>query len=235
MKLLDIKGKYLTDVDTHSPESNIKTMSKMSDKNQTFKYSVQGELIADDKCLSYDDSKQPNVNLETCSGEEHQHWLLTNTSNIKLKNLDKCLTLNTETDNVSVMACNNSSDNQEWDIEEDDTDSSYLWDKYKGKTVVLVEADNPWYVNKDTTTIMKSVPQKYNVGELQYRNNADFKSNFVYDPNSHSLGMGHSYRDHLGEPCQKIEGFDANGNNTNQIIFYLFIVLVILIIYRYSR
>jgi hypothetical protein len=38
--------------------------------------------------------------------------------------------------------------------------NDYKWNKYKGKTVVLVEAEEPWYLNKDITTlqVLKTLP-----------------------------------------------------------------------------
>lgn len=227
MKFVDINGNYLTAVD-----GELKTKTKMSNASQTFRYNAQGELIIDDKCLTVDKFKS-KINLDSCSGDEHQEWLLTSSGSIKSKKDDLCLS--TESDNVSVMACNNSSDNQDWNIENDDTNATaiYTWDKYKGKTVVLVESDDPWYVNKDTTIRQPYPKSEYNVSDLHYRDNADYESDFILDQDSHSLGMGHSYADHNGVSCNK-EGF-GDVSTSNQIIFYLCILLVILMIYRYSK
>lgn len=226
MKLLNENGKYLTAVD-----EDIKVKSKLNNKNQSFKYTVQGDLIVDGLCVT---NNGKNLNLDSCTGEEHQNWVLTNTG--KIKSEEYCLTADSS-DNVSLKVCD-SSDGQEWDIEEDNDSrsSSYTWDKFKGKTVVLVEAENPWYVNKDITIQKKYNKEPQILQDLHYRPNADFESTFIFDPKSHSLGRGYSYANHLGVPCdnEKCENFENSSSSTN-FMFYLCVILIALLLYRYFR
>ncbi len=126
--------------------------------------------------------------------------------------------------------------------------TDYNWDKYHGKTVVLVENDNPWFVNSDTTT-----QQHYNTNDtvlndnievvshdnvLAYGNNLDYKSNFVMDTNSPNLGYGYSFASRKGVPCNKnnnlIEGFGTPNNDCTdmQIIALIVFMAIVLMLYK---
>jgi hypothetical protein len=90
------------------------------------------------------------------------------------------------------------------------TDSSYRLQKIKGKTIVLVESDNPWYLNKDETI---QIPYKKNIRltNNQYRNDADYGS---YENSNREF----FYDKQMQE------------KNQNKIILLLFIFLLLLFI-----
>lgn len=94
------------------------------------------------------------------------------------------------------------------DTENSSNNSDYRLQKIRGKTIVLVESDNPWYLNKDDTI---QIPYNKNIRltNKQYRENADYGS---YE-NSNK------------------EYFDTKQTcGQNQIILLLFILLVLLFV-----
>lgn len=107
---------------------------------------------------------------------------------------------------------NNTIDNDS-DSEDLYSDSSYRLKKIKGKTIVLVESDNPWYLNKDKTI---QIPYKKNIRltENLYRPNADYGS---YENKEYF------------DSKKKIK---TQEKNQNQIIFLLFILFLLLFMYK---
>jgi hypothetical protein len=217
-------GKYLTEVDG-SP----KMKDRMDQQNQAVSYNAQGELIVGGKCLK---GKDYEISLETCNGSREQRWLHKDNEYTTLDD-DSCLTSNDE--NISLKPCDDSDDDKTWYVENQESDDSNLYvarsdtnNKYKGKSVVLVEAENPWYANKDMSVIQNVIntytePQN----DLDY-GFADFKSNFNIDARRKDLGYGSSYASRQGEKC--IEGFDESENRN--VIFLLCIILAFLILYK---
>jgi len=130
-----------------------------------------------------------------------------------------------------VESCDDS-DKQSWQTEQssDDSIDPFKWTDYFGKTVVLVEADDPWYLNKDTTLPLKYVSGKFDQ-DLKYRQNADYTTNVVLDSTNPSMGMGYSYADRQGQPCKKIEieGFGKTTDTPNVLILLLCVLLFIFV------
>ena len=107
------------------------------------------------------------------------------------------------------------------------------WTKYQGKSLVLVEANNPWYINKDTTIPIKYIRNDdyFNKGYRKLPNDASYKSNIVLDEYSPSLGYGYSYADRNN--IQKVESFDGeNKDNSNYIIIIMFVIILLLFYYN---
>lgn len=223
MKLLDNKGKYLTKID-----DTVKVKSKLDDQIQTFKYTAQGDIIAGEECLVNNNN---NLLLTECN-DKSSIWTIDD-GLIKTKSQPMCLTSDSN-DNVSLKTCMPSKEDQEWDIENESSTSSYAWNSYKGKKVVLVEADNPWYVNKEITTRLKIIPPEP-LQDLQYKN-GDVKHNIIIEK------KGIDCCEKFRKPKKRnIENFgngknnETNNKNVNQILFYLCFILLLLFIYRYYR
>jgi hypothetical protein len=129
-----------------------------------------------------------------------------------------------------------SQEDQEWDIEEDSSIPSFSWNKYKGKTVVLVESDNPWYVNKDITVKLK-VAEPQELQDLKYKAQADYKTNIII-PNNEYQKISDCCKKYIKNKSKNLEHFDENNKNierTNQILFYLCVILLALFIFRYYK
>jgi hypothetical protein len=114
--------------------------------------------------------------------------------------------------------------------------------KGNGKKVVLVESNNPWYINKDLSDpidpshIIKMVDDRISLND--YPQSAPYKSKFVMDKMSASMGYGHSFADHQGKPCNypklcdKVEGFSQKKSKKpkfSKIILILLVAFIILI------
>jgi hypothetical protein len=140
----------------------------------------------------------------------------------------------------------------EWDIDSGSIDyvrsDDYTWQKYKGKTLVLVENDNPWFVNSESAQKINVISddskifnktQQNDISHYQpnflinLRNNEDYKTKFVMNKTDPTMGYGYSYRSRGGNPCNIIENFDNMQNNNsdsnNIFIIILFFILLIFI------
>ena len=173
--------------------------------NQLVSYSAQGELILNDKCISNDEFKKNKEN-----------W-----------NISNNITKYDEESDLDSYLSNIQSDNKKNKI----PDTNFSWSNFSGKNVVLVESNDPWYINK-TNTIEHQFIKGQNIdNNLKYRNHADFKSNKILDLKSPSLGYGNSYIDRLTNSI-KIEGFNAQKNDNINIIASLLCVLILLFLYK---
>lgn len=95
------------------------------------------------------------------------------------------------------------------------TDTS-KWRTIKGKKVILIEPEEPWYINRGNKKPIGIT--KENVTELnkvEYRDHADFHSNFMMDTNKPDLGYGYSYADRAGASCHCLDDCDKSSHNTN--------------------
>jgi len=231
MKLTHTSNKFLTMIDGEQTNKAV-IKSKRSGSHQALSYNTQGELITDSKCMTYSDETNP-VFFDDCTNNKKQKWHIFDNKVSPQHNSEKCLTV--ENDSVYIKQCTENNDNQSWTTgATDDSDATYAWNKYRGKSVVLVESNNPWYVNSDQTVQLEIIDSDTDFhNDVKYRSNADFKSEFIMDPNGHHLGFGSSYADRLGDPCDKIEQFNENANNEdNQLIFIMLCILFMIIIYK---
>jgi hypothetical protein len=234
IKLTDNSNKYLTVVD-----GNIKLKSKQTGLKQIFGYNTQGELIADGKCMTLNKNNNM-IYLEDCDeSNDNQKWAIGNDKirqYISNDNKDRCVELNN--DMLILNECNNS-DIQKWNTENDNDSNTFSWQKFKGKNVVLVEADNPWYINTDDKYELKYPREFILNNELSYRDNADFESNMALDSTKPDLGLGHSYASRKGIKCNKIEKFEDSSykkyNNINNIVIIITISLLLLVLYKYKK
>lgn len=101
--------------------------------------------------------------------------------------------------------------------------SSDKWEMQKGKKVILIEPDNPWWLNKINTAGQKINDQ----------------SKFVMDLDRPDMGYGYSYAARLGKPCtmkdnKLFETFEPESNSLdfNSIASVLLLVLIFIIIIR---
>lgn len=229
IKLSSMSGKYMTvDDDT----KNIKLKSKNKSQNQLLSYSAQGELVMKNKCVTQPSGSGNPLYLSDCVGSDSQKWNIAGNA-IKAEIDDKkCVTFD-DSETLISKTCDNS-DQQSWQTEQSDSSTdSFKWTDYFGKTVVLVEADDPWYLNKDVTIPMNYVQQHDLQQDLQYRQHADYKSGRIIDTNAPDLGFGYSYADRAGQPCQKIEGFNEGQQDSPNILMMLLCILLLIFIYKY--
>ena len=156
----------------------------------------------------------------------------------------------------------------DWDVESDiqsigtDLESIDSWITQKGKFVVLVQPDEPWYVAKEKEKSNLSIPVKMGEEDIKYmgvrndfKENAEFHSNFERDDSKLHLGYGHSYRSRLhGKNCKCVkckhkrpsvyEMFTSidkknnpcdNDKNINICLAFILFTLMVFIFYRFYK
>jgi hypothetical protein len=107
------------------------------------------------------------------------------------------------------------------------------WGQYKGKQVVLVAENNPWYINKNHTIPAKYISNDNFLGANLFKNNyASYESKVELDNESPSLGYGYSYSSRRN--VEKFNGTDdeQSDNNSDIIVFMLFFILLLLFVYN---
>ncbi len=104
---------------------------------------------------------------------------------------------------------------------------------YSSKSIVLVENDNPWYVNKKDTIPVKYISNDNYFGYRKSPEDASFDSQMVLDASLPSMGMGYSYasRQNVIKNVENMEGKPAK-DNSNYIIILLFVAIAILLFYK---
>lgn len=136
---------------------------------------------------------------------------------------------------------NNTNINETYETYETTNDEND-WSKYRGKQVVLVSENNPWYINKNATIPLKYISNDNFLGANIFKNNyALYDSKVVLDNDTPSLGYGYSYAsrrnvetfkndDENNEDDEDDEEKDTT--NSDKIILLLFIILLLLFIYN---
>jgi len=125
-----------------------------------------------------------------------------------------------------------------YSIDDDMENNHQSLNTYKGKRLVLVESDNPWYVNKENVIELKYINNQNYFGIRQkYPLGSAFKSNTVYNTTSPNLGYGYSYADRKNTI---VENFSENtednsNNNANYIIVIMIIIIILLLAYNYYK
>ena len=206
MKLMSSNSKYLTLVDG----KDAKLMSPLYSSAQLVSYNAQGALVINDKCLTRNDSSSP-TSFKSCDPSSiKQKWSIYD-GKIAALNTQQCLTQ--KQDDIILEQCKDM-DEQTWDEEAEDTENSsdFSWDFFKGRNVVLVESDNPWFINKNDTFVQKYIkPNVPDASLLEYRANADVNfEQFNTTP-------------------------PAPQDNTSRMIFLLCIIVILLTLYRWNK
>jgi hypothetical protein len=217
-------------------------------KSQKITYSINGELQMDDKCISAIDD---NIGIQPCDNNLPQKWYTYQDKYISMSD-GKCLT--NKDGKIKKENCSKNN-NQKWftddydTVLEDSQESVGSWETAKGKKVVLIQPDNPWYINKK-----KSMPEglirqgRTELNKEWYRDNANFNSKFMMDVTRPNMGYGYSYADRQGQQvyclddCNKIdpndkrfEYFDNDGKKIdfNVIACSLLLLIFLLVVVRY--
>jgi hypothetical protein len=122
---------------------------------QSLKYTTQGELIDDDKNII--NPKQHN----------NENWDISQNAIYSSDNYNKWETkFDDKQYELSIF-----------DDEQIFSDEESNLNKYVGKTVVIVENENPWFVNKDNIVTVNSLDQKTLIDNQNINNDIMHKSN----------------------------------------------------------
>ena len=136
----------------------------------------------------------------------------------------------------------NSNSDSESDSDTESNNTLDSWHKCRGKKVVLVEAENPWYINKKCTTPRPPPKEELNVSGVSAgdTSTSTFQSNVRLDETKPNMNLGYSYAARnriLTEAlvAQQVEGFDnMNSNNNYEKITLIILVILILLLILYN-
>lgn len=204
MKLISSTDKYITLTD-----ENTKAKYKQTGLKQNISYNVQGELINNKKCLNKQGDNK--VKFTDCDSKSTQwnidpYGHITDKENVEE---EKCLTENSDNE-LTIEPCTENS-SQVWTVENsDDVTTNYSWDEYQGKTVVLVESSNPWFINKDTAHILED--KSYNV-------QTPVEPVSVY----------------FERPVKHKEGFTTKNINYDNAMFCILLMLCLVVLWRMTH
>lgn len=219
-------------------------------------YTQRGEIVINDQCLA--SSSDGSVKLEKCDSKPNQKWY-PYVGNIINQYDGRCLT---DRGSLKTEECSREgAKDQRWlfddlhqvieDVEQEKIDH---WTTSNGKRVVLLEPDHPWHINRKVGREPEGIvrPRINELNKVDYRDNADYHTNFMMDTMKSDLGYGHSYADRLGRPCLALdscknvppnpkdrfilENFNegkVSRNKINYIASGLFCLLISLILVRY--
>lgn len=136
-----------------------------------------GRVEIGTQCL---DSLQGSLDLKDCVDVQGQQWQFSD-GRIINRETGKCLT-SPQNDTFETVSCESNSSGIFEDNENPDVKYP-RWNKKFGKNVVLVSAENPWYINTNTTTpaILDSHTQTMNP---EY---TDYSKNYASVPVKHHL------------------------------------------------
>jgi len=195
-----------------------KLKSKVNDR---VNYTASGEMKIDNECIGISQNNFMSDNyayLQTCDDNIGQKWYPYDDTYVSQGNL-QCLS--SDFKRLATSKCDPADHKQKWStkdydsvLEDTDQKSNESWVTQTGQKVVLVEPDNPWYVTKKNNMpigIIKQDPVELN--KVEYRDNADYHSNFMMDFHRADLGLGHSYAAHQGRPCTCLDCSNAPKND----------------------
>lgn len=102
----------------------------------------------------------------------------------------------------------------------------------KGKRVVLVDSENPWFVNRENTEIANYIKPNsftsYNSNKISEDNFSPYKSSMKYDFSKRDLGLGYSYK----QRYEALEHFNLNNESNNKYVLILSLILILLIVLK---
>ena len=115
-----------------------------SDFYKMTRYQQDGRVEIGNQCITSE--KDESLSLTDCVDAPTQEWQFSD-GDIIHRDTSKCLS---DTSPMKLVNCNSDEKGKFIDTEEPDIKFP-RWNKKFGKNVVLVSADNPWYINKNTT------------------------------------------------------------------------------------
>lgn len=252
----------------------IKMEPEKSDVTQYITYNSKNQLTIHGYCLTAksedvnNDGLNNDVILEYCKPSNdianQQKWYpYYHNGKIIFYSIfnNKCMTSHNGI--VITEDFNSNNKNQLWIKKESiyDDEHNYFWQEFKGKSVILVSSDNPWYkvyyglsdVHNNEKVNEENIDDKhYHEPEIHKEIYPDikgidvntpeygkFKNEFQMDPCRYDLGYGYSYASRRGIPCiDKLkkqcelgEKIVEGFDNNNNFIKDNIIIISILIIF----
>lgn len=203
----------------------------ISNNDSSWIYTKSGEIKFNDDCLTNFESykKDGFVYLRPCGGSQTQKWFFSgnnDSSSIVSQYDHTCIA--EKNGYLKSSTCNNN-DNQLW---KKINEEIIIINEPQKRRAILVESDNPWYINKQNTQPAKI----YNPSQSKnIKKHADFRS-FTNDKLLINKG-GTSLQDRLHVINAKCtEAFDdPQQNDSKPHLIVLCIILCILFLYIRSK
>ncbi len=150
--LSNIGNKYLYPDNQHS----------LSTEPTNFIYNVDGNIYHGDKYLT---AKNNNVFFEKKNNSVCQMWYF-----FEDYIVSQCTGLYLVATNDNKIILSKNKQDAQWSKQEPNTNTNDVsYPMFRGKYVVLVKSDNPWYINKYKTTIQKYINTDMNeVKSIEY-------------------------------------------------------------------
>ena len=199
---------------------SINENNKKDDRDdQKISYTIQGELKMNNKCIG---SVNDAISLQNCDNTLNQKWYPFKDNYISSLN-HKCLSNNNG--KIIREKCNDSNiqkwhtDNYNYVIDKSQ-ESVEPWRTRTGKRLILIEPDTPWYINKNKNIqkgLIKLVKRELN--KKEYRDNADFKSNFALNIYRPDMGYGYSYAQRHENTQKYLDSNDYNKSSPDDVVF----------------
>ncbi len=219
VRLQSNRGRFITR--TNDRQNHVDLVPESVEEKQRIKY-AGGQIKLEDKCIGVNPNKWDNfAYLQDCDDSSYQSWYPYRDHYVS-EHHQRCLS--DSGDQLEIEECNFADPDQSWMseslqnvIQDSFQEHRQPWKTRKGKRVVLIEDDNPWYINKVHKPIGIRHDKRTELNKVDYRDNADFYSKFMMDTHNPSMGYGYSYADRAGKPCHCVD--DCDKPPTNRKIF----------------
>lgn len=167
-----------------------------------------------------------------------------NTNNLELFSLEYNILSSYRNGRKKLLSMNILKNKSENMINNENNDNNYNNDnieyfsnmdnnEYKNssdKHLVLVDSNDPWYINKNDNIELKNISNENYFGvRNKYPEGANFKSNINLNRADPALGYGYSYADRKNVIMEK---FTNNNDKSNYIILIMFAIIISLFIYN---
>jgi len=200
--------------------------------NANIKFTKNGELKINNNCISVND--QNNIEQQKCDNHDNQKWYVYKNSIISDYN-QQCMS---EIGNDLVTENCNNDKKQKWSVSSEKTvfdDSTQEiddnWKVVKGRKVVLVQQDDPWFLNKSRNLEGIIEDDKVELNTQEYQNYAEYDGKFKVDVTKPDMGQGHSY---AARNCGNFfyETFDGNKYDYDTVIYTVSIAILLIFFFK---
>jgi hypothetical protein len=224
-KLLTFDGKYLTRLNDKFTLYNSKNTK--DDSEQIIRYSINGDIIVKNKCLSNNNNK---LMFEQCNNNINKKWSIINNNIVSNKN-NQCLSID-QNDNIILEECDDENQYQQFTKESPDfiNYNDFKWKNNKGRNVILTFNNNPWYLNKDLNVDLSKMKDRFTTKIPQ-----SIKSKVS------TYGLKNNYAKYKNNDLNIIENFEGDNFNTKDLntswwtIISILIILLIILLFIYKK
>jgi hypothetical protein len=222
-KLLTFDGKYLTRL--NDKFSLVNSKNTKDDSDQIIRYSINGDIIVKNKCLSNNNNK---LMFEQCNNNVNKKWSIINNNIVSNKN-NHCLSIDND-NNIVLEECDDENQYQQFTKESPDfiNYNDFKWKNNKGRNVILTFNDNPWYLNKDLNVDLSTMKSRFTV---------KIPESIKSKANTHLIK--NNYAKYKNNNPNIIENFSENNNDDSTtnwwVIISVLIIVLLILLFIYKK